>query len=272
MSVIPRDWLPLCRMKRVICHWTAGGYRATSLDRAHYHLLIEGDGTLVRGTHSIADNVSTADGIYAAHTARCNTGSIGVAVCCMAGAQASPFQPGSFPMTRTQWEAMAKVVAQLCQFYQIPVTPQTVLGHGEVEVYLGIPQQGKWDPMVLPWAPEMSRTQVGHHLRALIGQAMQGEEPAEPPASATLSLGGQTFPVLMLNESASVAIRSLAEGLGWSIRSIMGGQVQVDAEGKRIVLTSTLVGGKGHVSCRELAQALGLPIEWDAASRTIRIG
>lgn len=272
MTMIPTQWLSPCSMKRVICHWTAGGYKATSLDRAHYHLLIEGDGTLVRGTHSIADNVSTADGVYAAHTARCNTGSIGVAMCCMGGAQASPFQPGSFPMTQTQWETMAKVVAQLCQFYQIPVTPQTVLGHGEVEVYLGIPQHGKWDPMVLPWAPEMSRTQVGHYLRALVQRAMRGEEPEEPPASATLSLGGKTFPVVMLNESAYVAIRPLAGGLGWSIRSATGGQIRVDAGGKRIVLSSTLVEGTGYVPCRELAQALGLPIEWDAATRTVRLG
>ncbi|GBC95618.1 hypothetical protein HRbin16_01410 [bacterium HR16] len=272
MTLIPKDWLPACSMKRVICHWTAGGYKATSLDRAHYHILIEDDGKLVRGTHSIADNVSTADGVYAAHTAKCNTGSIGVSVCCMAGAQASPFQPGPFPMTQKQWETMAKVVAELCLFYQIPVTPQTVLGHGEVETALGIPQHGKWDPMVLPWAPEMSRTQVGNLLRALVQRAMLGDEPPEQPSSATLSIEGKTFPVVMLNETATVAIRPLAEGLGWSIISATGGQVKVNANGKMLTLASTLVGGKGHVACRDLANALELPIEWDAATRTITVG
>lgn len=272
MTLIPKEWLPACSMKRIICHWTAGGYKATSLDRAHYHLLIEDDGNLIRGTHSIADNVSTADGVYAAHTARCNTGSIGVSVCCMSGAQASPFQPGPYPMTRKQWETMAKVVAELCQFYQIPVTPQTVLGHGEVETYLGIPQHGKWDPMVLPWAPEMSRTQVGNHLRALVQKAIMGEEPAENPSGAVLSTGGKRFPVVLLNETAYVAIRPLAEALGWTISSATAGQVKVNAEGKTLTLASTLVGGKGHVACRELANALQLPVEWDAATRTITIG
>ena len=272
MTLIPREWLPVCSMRRVICHWTAGGYKASSLDLAHYHILIEDDGKLVRGTHSIADNVSTADGIYAAHTAGCNTGSIGVAVCCMAGAQASPFVPGPCPMTLKQWEAMAKVVAELCQFYRIPVTPQTVLGHGEVEVYLGISQRGKWDPMVLPWALEMSKTQVGHHLRALVQRAMLGEEPAEPPSSAMLSIGGKRFPVAMLNESAYVAIRPLAEGLGWSISSASGGQVKVNANNKTLTLTTTLFNGKGHVGCRQLAQLLGLPIEWDPQTRSIVIG
>jgi hypothetical protein len=272
MTLIPRDWLPSCSMKRVICHWTAGGYKATSIDRAHYHILIEDDGNLVRGTHHIADNVSTADGVYAAHTAKCNTGSIGVAVCCMGGAQAAPFQPGPYPMTQKQWETMAKVVAELCQFYRIPVTPQTVLGHGEVETYLGIPQHGKWDPMVLPWAPEMSKTQVGNHLRALVQRAMMGEEPAEQPSPATLFIGGKTFPLVMLNESAYVAIRSLADALGWSIHSATAGQVRLNAGGKMLTLASTLVGGKGHVACRDLAAALELPIEWDAPTRRITIG
>ncbi len=272
MTLIPKDWLPACSMKRIICHWTAGGYKATSLDRAHYHILIEDDGRLVRGTHTIADNVSTADGIYAAHTKGCNTGSIGVAVCCMAGAQASPFQPGSFPMTQKQWETMAKVVAELCLFYSIPVTPTTVLGHGEVETYLAIPQSGKWDPMVLPWAPEMSRTQVGHAFRALVEKAMHGDLPTETSSPATLSIAGKRFPVVMVNEASYVAIRPLAEAMGWSITGATAGQVKMTVDGRTATLASTLVGGKGHVACRDLASALGLPIEWDGATRTITIG
>ena len=272
MTLIPKDWLPSCSMKRIICHWTAGGYKASSLDRAHYHILIEDDGKLVRGTHSITDNVSTADGVYAAHTKGCNTGSIGVSVCCMGGAQASPFQPGTYPMTQKQWETMAKVAAELCLFYAIPVTPQTVLGHGEVEVYLGIPQSGKWDPMVLPWAPEMSRTQVGNLLRTLVQKAMRSDEPAETASSAMLSLSGKTFPVVMLNESAYVAVRPLAEALGWAITSTAGGKVKLAADDKTITLSSTVVGGKGHVACRELATALALPIEWNGTARTITIG
>jgi hypothetical protein len=42
--------------------WTGQrGYKASSLDKAHYHVLIEDDGNLVKGTHSIQDNVSTGD-------------------------------------------------------------------------------------------------------------------------------------------------------------------------------------------------------------------
>jgi hypothetical protein len=85
-------------------------------------------------------------------------------------------------------------------------------------------------------------------------------------------MGGKRFPVVMLNESAYVAIRPLADALGWTISSATAGQMKVNAEGKTLPLVSTLVDGKGHVACRELANALGLPIEWDAATRTITIG
>lgn len=113
--LIPADWMPDAAMPRIICHWTAGGPKATNLDRQHYHILIEDDGDLVRGRFSIKDNESTADGVYAAHTRGLNTGSIGLAVCCMAGAQESPFAEGSHPMTERQWQVMAKAVAELCR-------------------------------------------------------------------------------------------------------------------------------------------------------------
>lgn len=175
-------------------------------------------------------------------------------------------------MTQKQWETMAKVVAELCSFYNIPITPQTVLGHGEVEVYLGIPQSGKWDPMVLPWAPEMSRTQVGNTLRALVAKAMRGDEQVENPSTAVLSIGGKSFPVVMLNESAYVAVRPLADALGWSISNASSNRVELAAEGRTIALNSVLLSGQGHISCRELSNAIRRPIEWDSATRTITIG
>jgi len=174
MSLLEDDWLSECAMKRVICHWTAGKYEASGLDREHYHFLIEKDGRVVRGRFSIQDNVSTADGAYAAHTRGCNTGAIGVAVCCMADAAEAPFVAGSCPMLETQWRAMAMVVAELCRRYDIDVTPQTVLGHGEVEKNLGIKQKGKWDPLALPWNRSRTHEQAGEDFRALVRQALAG--------------------------------------------------------------------------------------------------
>lgn len=107
MGIVSSDWMPSCSMKRIIVHWTAGQHRASETDRKHYHILVESDGGLVRGTHSIEDNVPTTDQRYAAHTLGFNTGSIGVSACCMASAVERPFEAGNCPMTRKQWEMLA---------------------------------------------------------------------------------------------------------------------------------------------------------------------
>ncbi len=164
-SVVPESWMPSCSMDRVICHWTAGEYKASDHDRDSYHILIEDNGRLVPGTHTIKDNVSTADNKYAAHTKGTNTRSIGVSVCCMSGAKSNPFNAGSYPMTKRQWDMMIDVVCDLCRRYNITPQPHTVLGHGEVEKNIGNPQDGKWDPMKLPWEPDLTFAEVGQLLR-----------------------------------------------------------------------------------------------------------
>lgn len=143
--VVPQEWMPSADMERIVCHWTAGAWKASSHDVNYYHILIEDDGKLVRGAYSIKDNVNTGDGRYAPHTKNCNTGSIGVSVCCMANAVENPFDAGKYPMTETQWKTLATVVADLCHNYSIPVTERTVLSHAEVQGTLGISQSGKWD-------------------------------------------------------------------------------------------------------------------------------
>jgi hypothetical protein len=173
-AVVPPEWMPNCTMKRIICHWTAGGYRAGDHDRECYHILVEGDGRLVRGDHSIDDNVSTGDDDYAAHTLGCNTQSIGISVCCMANAEESPFKTGPCPMTREQWEVLAQVAAQLAKRYGIPVTRTTILGHGEVQDLLNKAQKHKWDPLVLPWEPGTPKRTVGDRFRARVAELLAG--------------------------------------------------------------------------------------------------
>jgi hypothetical protein len=152
---VPFEWMPWAHMQRIIVHWTAGGPKASADDREHYHLLLEDDATLVRGTKSILDNVSAADGVYAGHTLGCNTQSIGVSLCGMRAAVESPFRAGTAPITRAQWDALPGVLADLCRRYSIPVTPQTVLSHAEVQATLGIRQKGKWDIARLPFEPSL---------------------------------------------------------------------------------------------------------------------
>ena len=171
---LPADWLPSAHISRVIVHWTAGNHRASQLDRSHYHILIEFDAKLIRGIPSIAMN--DAGGVspgYAAHTLNCNTGSIGVSLCCMAGAIESPFNPGKAPMTREQWEALPPVIAALCRRYDIPVTPRTVLSHAEVQGTLGIKQRQKWDISRLAFDPiVVGAAACGSLMRAAVSRLL----------------------------------------------------------------------------------------------------
>lgn len=142
---IPSQWMQQVKMNRIVVHWTAGAYRASELDKEHYHIIVEGTGLLVKGDHDISDNVNTADDDYAAHTRACNTGAIGVSLACMHGAIERPFDAGKYPMTEVQWASAMDVIAQLAAFYKIPVTNKTILSHAEVQPNLGIKQRGKWD-------------------------------------------------------------------------------------------------------------------------------
>lgn len=187
---VPAAWMQAARMDRVIVHWTAGAHKASALDKSHYHVLIEGDGTLVRGTPSIALNEAPAKKGYAAHTLNCNSGSIGVSMCCMAGAVERPFKAGSAPMTREQWDKMILVVADLCRRYGIPVTSRTVLSHAEVQPNLGIAQRGKWDIARIAFLPDVVGAKAcGDLMRRSVAAALDGLKPAlptTPPASMKL--------------------------------------------------------------------------------------
>jgi hypothetical protein len=132
---IPEHWLPEANVRRVICHWTAGTHRATLIDRVHYHLLIQGDGTLVRGLLPI--------GRWPPHTRRLNAGSIGVALCGMAGAVEEPLNWGPWPISSFQMNRLVAVVAQLVTCYDLPIRPDTVLSHAEVPTVYGLPQRGR---------------------------------------------------------------------------------------------------------------------------------
>ena len=165
-QTVPASWKPKANIDKIICHWTAGAYMASGLDKHHYHILVEGDGHLVRGRFSIKDNEHAGGANYAMHTRRSNSRAIGVSVCCMSKAKEKPFDAGKIPMTKTQWDVMVAVVADLCRTYGIPVTPKTVLGHGEVQEILGIKQKGKWDPLKQPWNAAASKSKVGEKLRA----------------------------------------------------------------------------------------------------------
>ena len=182
MNLIPSDWMPQAKLSRIILHWTAGTHKASDFDRKHYHVLIEGAGKVVKGFPSIALNSEPkVKKDYAAHTLNCNTGSIGVSLCCMGGdgVWEKPFNAGRYPLTKSQWEAASTVVAELCKHYGIKVTRETVLSHAEVQANLGIKQRGKWDIAVLAFDPTTYNTakKVGDRFRAEVAAKMTGKPP-----------------------------------------------------------------------------------------------
>lgn len=139
------------KINKIILHWTAGTHKVSDLDREHYHFIVAGDGNVVPGKWPVSANEKIEPGRYAAHTLNCNTGSIGIAVAAMAGAVERPFDPGKYPITRKQVDALVDECAALSVQYGIPVTRKTILTHAEVQPTLGIKQRGKWDITWLPW-------------------------------------------------------------------------------------------------------------------------
>jgi hypothetical protein len=170
---VPAAWMPRATMKRIIVHWTAGSHQANATDRKHYHILIDGDGDLVRGTRPINANAKGGPAPPASHTRNCNTESIGVSLCCMRGAVEQPFNAGPSPMTREQWDKLVLVCADLCRAYRITPAPETLLSHAEVQATLGIAQRQKWDYTRLAFDPSIKGAKaIGDRLRREVKAAL----------------------------------------------------------------------------------------------------
>ncbi|MHB2265640.1 N-acetylmuramoyl-L-alanine amidase [Aliihoeflea sp. PC F10.4] len=202
-SVIPAAWMPRVPMKRIIGHWTAGNHAASDTDKKAYHVLVEGSGKVIRGTPSIDLNSGSIKNGYAAHTLNCNTDSIGISMCGMAGAVESPFNAGRAPLTAVQWDAFVRVVAEHARFYQIPVSDKTILFHAEVPPNLGITQRAKWDVIRLPFDPSVTGGRaVGDKLRREVAALLAADAPAAPrePVPAG-GIGRVTAPVLNTRNS-----------------------------------------------------------------------
>ena len=200
-------------MQRVIIHWTAGAGRASDVDKKHYHLLIEVDGTVVRGKEDIEDNIVTSDGDYAAHTLMLNTRSIGISMCGMTGAKEAPFSAGQWPLNEVQFMVLAKEVAKLCAEYAIPVTGKTVLTHAEVEPTLGVKQRGKWDITRIVFRPDIrGAIPCGDYIRSLVRKELGESDPSR--AYPTVRKGDKGSMVRILQENLIYA--------GYSVGSVDG--------------------------------------------------
>ena len=189
---IPASWMPDADMRRIHVHWTAGRHKANATDLRSYHILVEGDGKLRRGNCPISANDPARrkpGEPRANHTLNANSNTIGISLCAMFNARERPFDPGPAPLTEAQWQAMIQAVAILARRYAIPVTPETILTHAEVQPNLNIAQRNKWDITALPFdRGTLGAQAVGDRLRREVAAALDGENPDPGPPPDTMKL------------------------------------------------------------------------------------
>ena len=155
-------------MKRIIIHWTAGGYYPTEYEKEHYHFLIDKDGIIHNGKFRPEDNEICKFGKYAAHTGGGNTGSIGVATCGMAGF-INKLSVSKYPILKKQFEKTMEFCANLVKKYNLEVTPQSVLTHYEFGIKNPkTSSAGKIDIIYLPPYSWVEKNEVGSFIRSKI--------------------------------------------------------------------------------------------------------
>ena len=206
-------------MKRIIIHWTGGGNTFNDSDAKHYHFGIDGTGKVHEGNLKPEANLDCTDGNYAAHTRRCNTGAIGVALCGMHGAVERPLSVGDHPITKAQIRSLIELCADLCEIYDIPVTRRTVLTHAEVQPTLGIKQRGKWDITWLPgWESTGHAVTIGDGLRKQISAAMT--KPVKPPRKSAAQ-----------STTVQASVTQIAAGAGTAVTAVsaLSGTAQIVA-------------------------------------------
>jgi len=138
-------------IRGIVWHWTAGASGIIDLERDSYNWLFDTEGRIYKGLHTVTDQVNYdwRKDIGASHTKSMNTGWLGLSLDAMAGAKESPLEWGFNPITWKGIDAMLDHTMDLCESYDIPISPWTTLSHAEVQQTLGITQRFKWDYKVL---------------------------------------------------------------------------------------------------------------------------
>ncbi len=194
-------------MRRIIWHHTGGGYEPSADDLRAYHFVITGEGEVVAGDFAPEANTGRLrPGQYAPHVAGLNTGSIGIAICCMRdGRWRSPSAATLFPRP-VQVDAMLRQTAKLCDQYGIKPGQRSTLSHAEVEPTLGVEQAGKWDFDYDPRGRRDTRNPVaiGDDLRREL-RRMAGAVAQPIHRRPTLRRGSRGQDVRELQEALGIA-------------------------------------------------------------------
>ena len=160
-------------MKRIILHWTAGGYYPNSHDLECYHFLVDKAGNVYSGKFMPECNEICKFNAYAAHTGGGNTGSIGVAMCAMEGFK-DKNSVGNYPITAKQFEATMELCARLAKKYNIKVTSDNVMTHYEFGIKNPkTSSAGKIDIIFLPPYSWVAQNDIGAFIRSKIKWYLQ---------------------------------------------------------------------------------------------------
>ena len=155
-------------MKRIVIHWTGSGRVPNYVDLEHYHFIVDAAGKVHNGLYKPEDNINCSDSKYARHTGGGNTGSIGLAMCGMAGFK-DRNNIGEYPLTKVQCEAYFNLIANLCHKYKIDVTPDTVLTHYEFgKKNPKTSSFGKIDIIYLPPYSHVAQDDIGDYIRSKV--------------------------------------------------------------------------------------------------------
>ena len=103
---------------KIYLHWSAGHYGQFFDD---YHINIDSDGSIYASTDDLTERLS--------HTYHRNSNAVGVSLACACGATTNNL--GDEPPTEAAIDAMAKVVAVLCDEFGLEITKDNVMTHGE---------------------------------------------------------------------------------------------------------------------------------------------
>lgn len=272
LNPIPKNWLVEPRQKRIIVHWTVGGYTASPVCTASYHILVEhrdGKANLCRGDRPLNDSMP--------HTYMFNS-AIGLSVCALGGYKSSK-EPGKYPITKEQWELLVKAIAQLCKEYDIPVTNSTVLMHGEVTQNLGIDQWGKWDIGWLAHLDLHNAFSCGNQMRREVLELIQGPETLTKLA-IRLQGSPEVLEGVLYDGSGVVPVRNfvaMASKANYDVSiPIVNPQyknVGIEYNGKAFLVNYMLFPNdtRGFVSLRHLADQMNLEIDIEGWSPTRKV-
>lgn len=155
-------------MKKIIIHWTAGGYYPNAVEKNYYHFLVDKDGKIYKGKFSPEANLNCKSGLYAAHTGGGNTASIGVAMCGMKDFR-NKTDCGEYLITQKEFESAMKLCAELALKYGIAVSPSNVMTHYEFGIKNpNTSSAGKIDVTYIPPYPWVDKNEAGSFIRSKI--------------------------------------------------------------------------------------------------------